>query len=238
MQVMPFEIQKKKDKIQATFGVRQGSSDVKAIEEVWKKNSYQRKKFQIERYDNWMDLGCNVGGFSVFALKKGAANVMAYEAEAKCASIAQANIVHNGGSLTVNYGAIVHDEYQGNTIDFYVNSRPMAMRRHSIYQPKKDFDVVTVPTVRFKDLPFDQFDCVKMNIEGAEIELIDKAKSFHGIRKMVFEYSFDKDPSIARFQAVLDKLRTHFSYVDHNKKIPNAEKWTFYPPNIFVYCIK
>jgi FkbM family methyltransferase len=218
--------------------VRAGSSDVKAIEEVWKKNSYQRKQFQLERGDNWMDLGCNVGGFTSFALAKGATNVLAYEAEATCARLAQNNIHLNGGPVCVNYGAVVHDEYPTETIDFYVNSRPMAKRRHSIYQPKKDFHMVTVPAVRFGDLPFDQFDCVKMNIEGAEIELLEKARSFKGIRKLVFEYSFDKDPSIARFVAILDKLRTHFSYVDHNKKIPNAEKWIHYPPNIFVYCIK
>jgi len=219
------------------FTARPDTSDIKAIEEVFKKKSYQRKDFRVGSGESWLDLGANVGAFSVYARSKGN-RVCAVEAEATNHQILQQNLAVNEFHDVQTYrAAVVHDDFEGDHITFYVNSRPMALRRHSIYQPKKDFQAVDVPVIRWSSLPFDQYPCVKMNIEGAEIDLLEHAKSFHGIQKLVFEYSWDKDPSIARFKAILDKLRGHFRYVDHNKRLPQTPNWTFYPPNIFVFCM-
>lgn len=237
MQQSMIQIQRKKDNLTAKFLVRPETSDVKAVLEVWKKNSYQRKSFQISSGECWIDLGSNIGAFSVYAGSKGG-RVLAFEADEFNAHATQENMDLNAINGRVIRAAIMPDTYVGETVTFYVNSRPMALRRHSIYAPKKDFVEIQVPVVRWGQLPFADYDCVKMNIEGAELELLESATSFQGVRKLVLEYSWDKDPSIARFQAIIAKLKQHFAYVDYNKTLPPGPKWIHYPPNIFVYCLR
>jgi FkbM family methyltransferase len=232
---MEYQIRRKKEKITGQFQIRPNTSDEKSILEVWKKNSYQRKEFRVEPGERWLDLGSNIGAFSVYAGLRGC-DVIAFEADEYNAQATEANITLNRVSGVVVRAAIMHDDYESNTVDFYVNSRPMALRRHSVYQPKKDFVVQSIPAIRFGDLPLDRVDAIKMNIEGAEIDLLERVRDYRGVKKFVFEYSFDKDPSIARFKSILARLRTHFDYVDHNKHVPDAVNWIHYPPNIFVYC--
>lgn len=220
--------------------MRPGTSDEKAILEVWKNNSYQRKGFKVLPGERWLDLGANVGAFSVYAALKGCQIVGAYEADEINAQLCQRNLAANGIVVTpigpVHRAAIVHDDFEDDHVKFYVNYRPMALRRHSIYQPKKNYTEITVPAIRFGSLPLAHVDGIKMNIEGVEIELLERVRDFGNVKKLVFEYSWDKDPSIARFQAIVARLRTHFRVVDWNKKLPDAPEWVHYPPNIFVYC--
>lgn len=233
-----YAITRKKDKLQAKFEIRADTSDENSILEVWKKNSYQRKLFQVEKNERWLDLGSNIGSFTVYAALKGC-TVRAYEADEYNAGATDANIHWNSltGVARVQRAAIVHDGYEGGHVSFFVNERPMALRRHSIHQPKKNFTEIKVPAITFSELPLDHTDGIKMNIEGAEIELLERAKGFGAVRKLVFEYSWDKDPSIARFQAIVARLKTHFRVVDYNKRLPETENWVHYPPHIFVYCM-
>lgn len=217
--------------------MRPETSDFKAVLEVWKKNSYQRKSFQISSGERWLDLGSNIGAFSVYAGSKGG-KILAYEADEFNAGATEENMQLNAINGRVIRAAIMPDTYLDPDVTFYVNSRPMALRRHSVYQPKKDFVAIKVPAVRWGSLPFSEYPNVKMNIEGSEIELLEAAQNFDGIQKLVFEYSWDKDPSIARFQAIIAKLKQHFTTVDYNKTIPAGPKWVHYPPNIFVYCLR
>lgn len=229
------QIQRKKDGVTGIFTVRPGTSDIKAVEEVWKKNSYQRKAFQIGGGAKWLDLGANVGAFSVYAGAMGN-EVMSFEAEPENAKRVVTNMTMNGLQAKVRHAAIVDDRYDKDHITFYVSSRPMALRRHSVYEPKKDFTKIQVPVVRWSQLPFDQYPNVKMNIEGCEIALLEHAEHFKGLQKLVFEYSWDKDPSIPRFNRIIEKLQRHFKEVTYNKRIPPGDVWPYYPPNIFVYC--
>lgn len=227
----------------ARFLVRPDTSDIKAVGEVFKNNSYQRKQFKIEPGEKWLDMGANIGAFSVFAAHVGC-EVVSFEAESLNAEATVKNLTLNGFRPQVHQCAIVPDSYVGNTISFFVLSRPMALRRHSIVQPKKDFVRVEVPALRWSDALRQNpgFDCVKLNIEGVEVDIMREAPQFDGVRKMVFEWSFDKDPEIATCVAMLAKLRRYFRYVDISKPVERVgqthARWDFYPPNAFVYAIR
>lgn len=240
MNLQPFTIKHKQLKTDAQFFVRPGTSDVKAIEQVYRIQSYRRKAFAVEPGDKWLDMGANVGAFSVYAGQYGC-EVISVEAEAVNAELTRMNIEANGRPARVLQQAVVPDDFVGDTIRFHVHTanRPMALRRHSIYQPKKDFTTVDIPCRRFSTFAALGHDCVKMNIEGVEIAVLMAAHDFGWVRKMVLEWSFDKDPKIATLDSAMAKLRQHFSYVDINRKItPGLKEWTFYPPNAFIYCIK
>lgn len=230
-----FGIARKREGVSATFLVRQNTADEKAILEVWKKNSYQRKSFRVCAGDRWIDLGANIGAFSVYAARRGC-QVRSYEAEPENARRCALNMTENAASPEVYNAAIVPNSFPNANITLYVRTEPMSLRRHSIYDPLRPAGTISVPAIRFNDLPLTENDAVKMNIEGAEIELLEGDLAWGSVRKFVFEYSFDKDPSIERFKNILARLRKTFSLVDCNKRLPAVANWPFYPPNIFVYC--
>lgn len=61
-----------------------------------KKNVYERKKinFEIQKNEIWLDLGANIGTFSLFCLSKNA-KVIAFEPEPKNFEILEKNIKFN-----------------------------------------------------------------------------------------------------------------------------------------------
>ena len=56
--------------------------------------------------------------------------------------------------------------------------------------------------------------CIKMDIEGAELEILHKATFPKRIRCLVFEYSYSADPRMSRFRAVIRRLRQCFTNVE------------------------
>lgn len=222
------------------FRVRPETSDEKAVGEVFKNNSYQRKAFKIGRGEKWVDMGANIGAFSVFVASLGN-DVVSYEAEPYNAQATETNLVINGVTPRVIQKAVVPQSFEGDFVTFYVLRRPMALRRHSISQPKKDFETIQVPVVRWLDAIPDGFDCLKMNIEGVEIDILKEASvpELRRFRKLVFEWSFDKEPQVDVLRNVLAKLALAFPYVDCSRKLPpDLKVYKFYPPNAFVYACR
>lgn len=234
----PFIIRRKEQAAPSVFHIRPGTSDEKAVLEVFKKNSYQRKRFWVQPGESWLDLGANIGAFSVFAASIGC-KVQAYEADQTNAVHVAQNLAANGLCGRVVRAAVMPDSYRAKTVRFHVCHRPMQLRRHSVFETKSPHRAVEVPVVRWSELPFEQFPCVKMNVEGVEIAIVQELAGHHGIRKLVFEWSFDKEPRLAVFRAALETLRRFFPYVDTNRtNLPDAELYTFYPPNAFVYAMR
>ena len=68
---------------------------------------------------------------------------------------------------------------------------------------------------------------IKMDIEGAEIPLLESldAATCTSLRKLVFEYTFDVDPSIPRFMAIVRRLKQWFPTV-HYTNVNSEDKET------------
>lgn len=240
MQIGYLSAKRREMPAEVNFEVRVGTSDEKAIGEVFRNNSYQRKQFKIHPGDRWVDMGANIGAFSVFVGSLGCP-VVSYEAEPYNAEATRRNLERNGIQGRVTNAAIVPMDHPDQTVTFYVSRRPMALRRHSIARPKKDYDIITVPAIKWRDAVPEGFDCVKMNIEGVEVDIMKRSRpeDFVGIRKLVFEWSFDKEPMVPVLRDVLAMLRKAFPYVDCNRGgLDRIEKWDFYPPNAFIYATR
>ena len=84
-------------------------------------------------------------------------------------------------------------------------------------------------------------DCIKMDIEGAEISILESLtpKDFtHArIKKLVFEYSFDVDRSIPRFLAIIENLKKYFTKVYYDKVKENEEFYNYFPACTNVFCL-
>ncbi len=215
--------------------IRNGTTDQKVIAEVLIDNAYQNRAvpFIIEPQDKWLDLGANIGTFALLALSCGA-SVKCIEPEPVNYAILCKNLSSN---FSENWGAVqIGVSTSAGTGKLYLCNTEYNKYRHSMHI-SKNRESIDIDTVELSSL-LDGVDCIKMDIEGAEIDLLEQyGDKFKGIRKLVFEYTFDADPSIARFKAIIAKLRKSFGKVHYKKFDETQDKYVFYPPCLNVYCI-
>lgn len=217
------------------FAVRPNTSDVQAVKEVITNHGYRRKTFDVLPGETWIDLGANIGAFSCYALQRGA-TVRAYEAEPRNAALARANITLNFPKTPcdVQQKAVVADSYTENSMRLYLSNTEYGLWRHSLYKSKAR-TYLDVPTVRFSTLLADVHG-VKMDIEGAEIDILSSVADWGTVEKLCFEWHFDINDSVALFRETLAILEKTFEEV-HTPAIPeDAEQYVWFPPARVVFC--
>jgi FkbM family methyltransferase len=236
----------KNNQVSGRFAVREDSSDIKSVDETWIKKAYQKPKlpFTINSGEKWLDLGANIGAFTCYAAIKGCL-VRAYEPQKDNCEMIHENLQLNNvlSKVEIIKAAIVPLSQDGKTLNFYESTNPASYRRHTLYgnylnsSTKKNIKLTTVKAIGFNNLIKDGYNCVKMNIEGAEIPILNELDSNLGIKKMVFEYSFDMDKKIKTYVEVIEKLNTMFKVVKSSRTIPlHLEEFPFYPPNSYIFC--
>lgn len=225
--------------------IRPKTTDAKVIDEVLKTNSYDKPKIKFKVCDQpgerWLDLGGNIGTFALLVLSRGG-SVVSYEPEQENHGILQQNLEHNfpkGRWKVVKAG--VSAKPSGSQ-QLYLCKTDYNKYRHTLHpirgRQTVDIKVDNIQTV----LQREQCDCIKMDIEGAEIEILEaiKANDYQkaGIKKLVFEYSFDVDRSIPRFLAIVKGLQGYFKTVFYTKVNPAEKEYNHYPPACLVYCLR
>jgi len=213
------------------FNIRPGSSDEKAIREVVEKNAYEKKYFKIEPGEQWLDLGGNIGAFAVLASSKGA-KVTTFEPDPTNVKLIKENLALNTLEAIVKNRAVVHDDTKAATMNLWPDGQSW---RNSLVRNKRGTSQMTV----FCENAFSLMNpntCVKMDIEGSEIPILEAWPSTLKVKKLVFEYSFDVDPSCARLRAILTKLKTIFPTVKYSSQIDRIEEWKFFPPATMIHC--
>ena len=236
----------KNTKTNGKFVVRENSSDIKSVDETWIKKAYQKPKlpFILNAGEKWLDLGANIGAFTCYAAIKGCI-VRAYEPQIdNCEMIHEnANLNGVGDKIEVIRMAVVPQSQDGKLLNFYESTNPASFRRHTLYgnylnsNKKKAVKITSVTAIGFNSVVKDGFNCIKMNIEGAEIPIIEEMADNLNIKKMVFEYSFDMDKKISTYVTIIDKLKTLFKVVKSSRTIPlHLEIYPFYPPNAYIFC--
>ena len=212
------------------FYYRPNTSDIKTIMEVVERNVYQKKYFQIEAGEHWIDLGGNIGAFTLLATSKGA-TVDVYDADNEHCELIKMNLELNGLNANVINKAVVHDS----TKEIYLNIQKNGNTwRNSIVKNwnggKKKVDCINIESILNKDV------CCKMDIEGAEMLILENLNSIP--KKMVYEWSFDIDDNIDRYRSVLKKMIDNYENVKHNSIKQEHKIWQkgWFPPCRNVYC--
>ena len=219
------------------FITRPDTTDQKVVDEVVKRNVYEHKKFGffIKDCPFWVDLGANIGTFTCLAASKGC-HVLAFEPEPDNFKLLKDNTKLNESKnvTLVQEGVVAGPD---STLDLYLCKGDYNKYRHTIFK-KRGRASIPIKVRNFqKVLDTYKPNGVKIDIEGAEIELLESAVWAPHVTHVVFEYSFDIDPSIARFKAIVDSLATQFKV--HHRKVDWAlEKWLFFPQAIIVYCLR
>jgi len=156
------------------FVIRPGTTDEKVIPEVLLRREYFRHIPAVEPGEIWLDLGANIGAFSVATASVGAI-VRSYEPEPENFTMLRANILLNRLSKNVEAFNYAVGAKEG-TASLYRCRSPKNRYRHTLI-PRPIWDSINVPVRNFWD-QLDGVTGVKMDIEGSELEIFDKAKNW------------------------------------------------------------
>lgn len=196
------------------FYYREGFSDLKTFQEVIGNETYLKKGMTIERGERWMDCGGNVGAFALLACSHGA-DVTVYEPDPFNCKMIEKNLALNGFTATVKQAALVHDDRES-VILFIGNNNNVW--RNSIVK-KWNNKGLKVPCLNF-DKESRAFDCCKMDIEGAEMPILENTSKV--FKKLVYEWSFDIDDSLPRFWRIIERQSKTYSDL---KDVGNTAKF-------------
>lgn len=224
-------------KLVDNFSVRHGSSDEKALAEIYDKKVYLKPKlgFTVEPDDIWADLGVNIGSFSIFSSGV-AKSVHGFEAEKKNFEIANENKKRNHReNLIIEHAAIMPDSYDKEFVTLYVNEDEKQAWRHTVFKTNWKTKATLVKAVRFSDA-IKGANCVKMDIEGAEIPILMEKPSLSHIKKLVFEWSFDRDRKLKTAREAIAHLETQFERVNYPKLPMFSDTWDNFPFCMNVFC--
>jgi FkbM family methyltransferase len=218
------------------FAVRQGTSDFKAIKEVVIDKGYQRRDFAPQPGETWIDVGANCGAFAVWAGSLGA-TVIAFEPDPENASIARTNIEANklGKLVTLRESGLTADEGEGEAA-LHRNTAKGNLWRNSLFKKWQGGETIKVPTEPIAPY-WSQDYCIKLDAEGVEMPILEKY-SEQKVRKLVFEWSFDIDPSLARFENIIAKLRGIYRHVSFAGYKSGYTRWqsSWFPACRTVWC--
>jgi len=166
--------------------------------------------------DTWLDVGGHIGLFAVRMAKQfpKIKKILAYEALPHNASFAIENIAINGvnAECEVIQKAIVPGNEE--TIDFFISNDS---GKHSIL-PIRGREVMHLPAVNINDAIAEHgATAIKMDVEGAEYELIKAVTDWSNIRVLIVEYHFMYKPlkanRVQKFQEIISILENNFDVV-------------------------
>lgn len=222
---------------------RKDTSDPKIIDEVLTRNVYQKQKigFVIDKNDVWLDLGGNIGAFSLLVMSFGGI-VIVLEPEPENIEMININLEHNFPDRMDYYEILPYAvDLDNGEKELYLCKGEYNKSRHTLY-PKKNREHITVNTITIEELLklYPRINSIKMDIEGSEIDILENTdfSLYPQIKKLVFEYSFDIDPSIPRFIEIINNLKNCFTTVHYTKVNPNDLEYKYYPPCTNVFCLR
>ena len=182
----------------------------------------------LNQEDTWLDIGGHLGFFAIRILKQfpKVKKVVSYEALPHNVSFALENLKLNGfeSSCEMVQKAIVANNAE--EISFFISTDS---GKHSIL-PVKGRESITVPAININDaLKESGATAIKMDVEGAEYELIKAVKDWSNIRIAVIEWHFnamrsitkDKNYRVTLFQEIISLLKSKgFNTI---RTLPNVE---------------
>lgn len=184
---------------------RHGFSDMKTYKEVIGNRVYERKGFKIQTGSTWMDCGGNVGAFCLFAASKGA-NVVTYEPDPFNCQLIEDNLKLNGwmDRVEIKQAALVCGDQKEAILSIGTNGN---VWRNSLVKRWNSGKAIKVPCLNF-DNEASKFRQCKMDIEGSEMPILESTKIVFD--RLVYEWSFDIDPSLPRFWNIIEQQSSFY----------------------------
>jgi FkbM family methyltransferase len=198
--------------------------DSKVMAEIFKKGEYT-KYFGQEYGECWADIGANIGAFTLRNAMNGIKSI-SFEPDPGNFNV----LIQNAINPDLCYNRAVVSKAEGQ-VQLYVSKN--SPWNNTIFRPVRGRTCINVDTISFIDATAG-CDCVKMDIEGGEFDIIDNC-DLSGFKKIIIAYHINYDHSRFNFLARIEKLEKYYT-VNHST-IPDAEYLDFFPNEIMVYCL-
>lgn len=191
------EVECKLDKKSGMY-YRPGTSDKKMIKES--RDDYPK----VECKDKVvLDLGANVGGFTKIALDQGVKKIVAYEPDDFNFEMLEINIRDDRATL-VKAAVIATDD---DHIEFYLNGSGNSACSGSVLKKRNAVDVKRVNAVNFKKIVEEHKpDLIKMDVEGAEFELLEDYDIPEYVKEIAIELHGFRKANFVKMQPCFDKF--------------------------------
>ena len=218
------------------FFCREGTSDLKTFEEVIGRDVYQKKGMKIEAGETWYDCGGNVGAFTLLACSKGA-KVKVFEPDHYNCEMIEKNLKLNNFKAEIVCAALVHNEVKEAVLFVGNNGN---VWRNSLFKNWNGRGL-KIKCINF-DNNFEDDICVKMDIEGGEMLILENTNKV--FKKIVYEWSFDIDPSLNRLWNLIDKQKNIYDIKFEEHRVCYDDKretqWqkSWFPACTNVFCYK
>lgn len=203
-----------------TWDLKHRDEDIPIMREVFQGNQYHKKDigFGIEKGDHWIDFGAHIGCFSN-KVQRNHGTVVSIEPDYDNYLL----LCENVGKDNCKNVAVGSSNKIGNLVK----------GSKAYFNKVTDDPNGSLPIIAFNDLVTEGC-CVKMDIEGAELDIIDNC-DFSGIEKMVIAYHTNVDSSLANFHFRVARLMKWFDV--HHQNI-TMDPINMFPNEIMIYCQK
>ena len=228
----------RKERMSPKFKTRD-KTEKNLVKEIWNKKTLSRPSvLSIEPGECWLDIGANIGVWTVYALKHGA-RVVAVEPSKSNIELARENVARNGGNKRVKFiRKAVVSKSSGRT-DLYVAPRS---ERKNTTNPDLKMDLnrytkTAVPAISYTKL-FKQYPrCrnVKINTFGSETDII-RPNYLKHIKKLILSYNFKSNQSIPDYRRAVKLIKKHFPFVSAPKLKGSVH--TFFPHSVIIFASK
>jgi FkbM family methyltransferase len=222
--------------------VRPGDVDESVVTGVLAGKMGYEKHFPIEPGEHWIDLGGHIGSFALLCHVRGSRALVSVEPAPDNFKLLEENLCINNVPTVPLEAAVVGN---GQTVlPLYLHEqKPKVYRNnnsanHSLFNDKpanRPPNKVEVQCVNINDLlsectPLGPV-CLKVDIEGAESEVLHAIRDWNPIRKLAMEYHFyGPQHQLDKYHSTLTLLRDHFPNVKTSRSFkPEVTVVDFWP---------
>lgn len=151
----------------------------------------KREYGEMPKDGNVIDIGANIGAFSLYAMFNGAGKVFSFEPNKEAFEILTKNIKENGlgDSIIPNNLAVSGKDNETVRISIYSNPNNVVNNDNNVDDKTVEVKTISLQTI-IESNNLDDVGLIKMDCEGAEYEIVEAAKddTYGKIKNIRFEY--------------------------------------------------
>lgn len=209
------------------FWVRAGNSDLQVIDELFIHRIYDRALRRIGPGQQVIDIGSHCGVFALAAAARGA-RVLCFEPMFDNVAALRRNVVANGLDSAIEIAEVAVAGMSGEldlyTRDFDSGGTTAFLAAHPEWATASNLKKVRIKCVMLRDVlgMIERCDCMKMDCEGAEYEIVQTAadKDLARIDSLILEYHLN-----GRVEEIGERLGQAGFSVEVSPRIKIAFAW-------------
>jgi len=226
--------------------IRENSSDAVVFKDNLQKCPIE-KHIEVNENQKWVDLGGYIGTFAMFLRSRGVVPTFSVEADPDNAEMYVKNMDLNGIKDYKLLNKAVFLNPQKPVMTLYKGSKG-SRKNHAantfFSRWKTERDTLEIPTISFDKVMKQAIKYLgkggewnlKLDIEGAEIDILERA-DLSMFNNFFFEYHFQADKSVKRAKRIFKMFRSKGYTVKTSISLPKTAEPEYWTQEVFIAWI-